>query len=153
MTRINLVDPSELHDQHLVAERREIRLLCANLVRTLNSKAGFRPSRIPQQFTLNTGHVYFFYNKGKYLYNRYNQLTQEMIMRGMKPVASLTFPTHLWPAHLFNDWQPTECDKQIVRDRIQLRLSQKPNWYRKTLYQMIGIQRMDRPQGTIFELN
>ena len=79
MTRINLVDPSELYDQHHVAERREIRLLCANLVRTLNSKVEFRPSLIPQQFTLNTGHVYFFYNKGKYLHNRYIQFGKYLI--------------------------------------------------------------------------
>lgn len=142
MTRINLVDPSELHDQHLVAERREIRLLCANLVRTLNSKVGFRPSRIPKQFTLNTGHVYFFYNKGKYLYNRYNLLTQEMIMRGMHPDTSLTFPVGVWPNHLFNDWKLSEDDKQIVRERIALRLSQKPKWYRKTPHQMDCLDRV-----------
>lgn len=132
MTRINLVEPSELYDQHLIAERREIRLLCANLVRTLKSKQGYKSKKVPGRFTLNSGHVYFFYNKGKYLYDRYNQLTQEMIARGHKPDLSLTFPRDVWPDNLFNDWQPSEEDKQVVRERINLRLSQKPGWYRKT---------------------
>lgn len=128
MTRINLVDPDELTDQHLLAEYREIRLLCANLTRTLNSGRGFDPLKVPQQFTLNSGHVYFFYNKGKYLHDRYEQLRLELSKRGIG--AKLAFPCEVWPAHLYNDWQPTEYDKNIVRERINLRISQRPNWYR-----------------------
>ena len=128
MTRINLVDPSELMDQHLIAEYREIRLLCANLRRTLNSKSGFVPSKVPSRFTLNSGHVYFFYNKGQYLHNRYESIKEEMRKRGFNPTNE--FPVDVWPEHLYNDWMPSEADKDIVRERIQLRISQKPNWYR-----------------------
>ena len=85
MTRINLVDPSELMDQHLIAEYREIRLLCANLKRTLNSKHGFQPKKVPSKFTLNSGHVYFFYNKGAYIHKRYEQLKEEMRNRKFDP--------------------------------------------------------------------
>lgn len=132
MTRINLVDPQELYDQHLIAERREIRLLCANLLRSLKSKRGIQESRIPKQFTLNNGHCLFFYNKGRYLHKRHQQLTEEMIKRGFEPNLSLSFPRENWPDHLYNDWEPSECDKNIVRERINLRLSQRPGWYRKT---------------------
>ena len=128
MTRINLVDPIELADQHLIAEYREIRLLCANLTRTLNSKCGFVENKVPKQFTLNTGHVYFFYNKGKYLHERYDGLKREMEARGFSPQND--FPVEVWPKKLYNDWAPSERDKNIVRDRIALRISQKPNWYR-----------------------
>jgi len=128
MTRINLVDPSELMDQHLIAEYREIRLLCANLKRTLNSKSGFVSQKVPSDFTLNKSHCYFFYNKGKYIHNRYDQLRQEMILRGFDPQHE--FPRDAWPDALYNDWSPSERDKNIVRDRISLRISQKPNWYR-----------------------
>ena len=38
MTRINLVDPSELSDQHLVAEYREIFMVGRSLQRSLKSK-------------------------------------------------------------------------------------------------------------------
>ena len=128
MTRINVVPPDELTDQHLVAEYREIRLLCANLQRTLNSKHGFVESKVPKQFTLNGGHVYFFYNKGKYLHNRYNALREEMITRGMEP--QLEFPIDKWPKRLYNDWVPTKRDMDIVRERIALRISQRPGWYK-----------------------
>jgi deoxyribonuclease (pyrimidine dimer) len=128
MTRINLVDPSELMDQHLLAEYREIRLLCANLQRTLNSKSGFQEKKVPKQFTLNCGHVYFFYNKGRYIHERYEAIRDEMRKRGIS--ADLDFPVEKWPKHLYNDWQPNEDDKNIVRERIALRISQRPNWYR-----------------------
>lgn len=128
MTRINLVDPEELMDQHLLAEYREIRLLCANLQRTLRSKHGFCPEKVPTKFTLNSGHVYFFYNKGKYIHKRYEALRRELQKRGIS--SELEFPLYKWPTHLYNDWNPSEKDKDIVRERITLRISQRPNWYR-----------------------
>lgn len=127
MTRINLIDPIELMDQHLIAEYREIRLLRANLDRTLKSKSGFQPKKVPPQFTLNAGHCYFFYNKGKYIHKRYDSLRDEMVRRGFVPEHP--FPGG-WPEHLYHDWTPSERDKDIVRERIQLRISQRPNWYR-----------------------
>lgn len=128
MTRINIVDPAELMDQHLIAEYREIRLLCANLVRTLQSKSGFVTSKVPIRFTLNSGHVYFFYNKGKYLHNRFEDIKREMHFRGFNPQNE--FPVDVWPWYLYGDWQPSESDKDLVRERIALRISQRPNWYR-----------------------
>ena len=128
MTRINLVSPSELTDQHLIAEYREIRLLCANLTRTLNSKHGFRIEKVPLEFKLNKSHVYFFFNKGKYLHNRFNQLRDEMVSRGFNPQN--TFPVDIWPEELYNDWVPTERDMNIVRERIEIRIMTKPKWYR-----------------------
>jgi deoxyribonuclease (pyrimidine dimer) len=132
MTRINLVEPQELTDQHLVAEYREIRLLTALLQKTLKSKQGFVPSKVPATFTLNKGHVYFFFNKGRYIHNRYVQLMDEMVRRGMKPQHA--FPRERWPDELYNDWEPTEQDKDVVRARIQERISAKPDWYRHTRY-------------------
>lgn len=128
MTRINVVDPVELMDQHLLAEYREIRLLCANLQRTLNSKHGFQPKKVPEQFTLNAGHVYFFLNKGEYIRKRYEVIRHEMRKRGIS--ADLDFPIEKWPDYLLNDWTPSERDRNIVRERINLRISQRPTWYR-----------------------
>lgn len=128
MTRINLVEPEELMDQHLLAEYREIRLLCANLQRTLKSKRGFREDAVPAQFTLNSGHVYFFYDKGQYLHKRYNAIRAELQRRGIQ--TTLDFPVDIWPPYLYNDWESSERDKDIVRERIALRISQRPNWYR-----------------------
>ena len=60
MTRINIISPSELTDQHLIAEYREIFMVAGSLKRTLISKSGFVESKVPKNFTLNSGHVYFF---------------------------------------------------------------------------------------------
>ena len=132
MTRINIVPPSELYDQHLVAEYREITMVPAALSRTLKSKAGYSEKKVPSKYTLNTGHVYFFYNKGYYLSNRYDQLVAEMQARGMNPDASRKFPDSVFPDNLYNDWTPTLTEQNIARARIAFRISQKPNWYRKT---------------------
>ena len=84
MTRINIVEPSELTDQHLIAEYRELFMVAGSLRRTLKSKVGYRESKVPKRYTLNQGHVYFFYNKGKYLHKRYTELRNEMKKRGLK---------------------------------------------------------------------
>ena len=78
MTRINIIPPKKLYDQHLIAEYREITMIPAALNRTLNSKSGLILSKIPEKYTLNRGHVYFFYNKGLYLNKRYEKLIEEM---------------------------------------------------------------------------
>ena len=133
MTRINIVPPSELHDQHLIAEYREIFMVPGSLRRTLRSKIGFNPKKVSSTFTLNKGHVYFFFDKGLYLEKRYRELVQEMKVRGMNPDPDRKFPKESYPDDLFNDWEPTEEEMEIVRERIALRISEKPEgWYRKT---------------------
>ena len=132
MTRINIIPVSELTDQHLIAEYREITMVPAALTRTLNSKSGFIKKKIPDRFTLNTGHVYFFYDKGLYLYNRYDNIVEEMILRGFNPDLKRIFPKDIFPFELFNDWTPNIEDQELVRDRIKEKIAMKPNWYRKT---------------------
>lgn len=131
MTRINLVDPVELYDQHLVAEYREIFMVGSALQRSLASK-NWSLSSIPANFTLNKGHVKFFYNKGEYLHKRYQQLIAEMKRRGMNPDPMRVFKVEQWPSYLYRDWTPTEYDKNIVRARIAQRINERPGWYRRT---------------------
>ena len=131
MTRINIIPPSELTDQHLIAEYREITMVPAALSRTLKSKAGFNPNRINEKYTLNTGHVYFFYDKGLYLNKRYNELIEEMKLRGFNPDPDKKFPKEIFPSELYNDWMPTLEDQKIIRKRIAEKIAMKPNWYRK----------------------
>jgi len=133
MTRINLVNPSELTDQHLIAEYREITMVPAALNRTLNSKVGLRREKISKRYTLNTGHVYFFYDKGRYLYKRYQDIIQEMKSRGFNPDKTRKFPTKIFKDNnLYNDWMPNLDDLHIIRRRISEKIAMKPNWYRKT---------------------
>ena len=133
MTRINIVEPSELTDQHLIAEYREIFMVGGSLRRTLVSKVGYREDRVPKRYTLNSGHVYFFYNKGRYLHNRYRELIKEMRRRGFEPDKSRVFLTKVFVDNgLYNDWMPSLEDYKIIRQRIEEKIAMKPNWYRKT---------------------
>lgn len=133
MTRINIVPTSELADQHLVAEYRELFMVGSALARTLKSPNRDKSlSSIPEKFTLNTGHVKFFYNKGRYLHKRYDELVEEMKRRGMNPDPKRVFKRDQWPDELYQDWQPDDQELAIVRQRIQERIDAKPDWYRWT---------------------
>ena len=133
MTRINIISVSELYDQHLIAEYREITMVPAALKRTLSSKKGLDESKIPINYTLNKGHVYFFYNKGEYLFKRYQQIIDEMKKRGFKPDIKRKFPKDIFiNNNLYNDWEPSLEDFKIIKERIQSKINEKPNWYRKS---------------------
>ena len=133
MTRINIVEPSELTDQHLIAEYREIFMIAGSLKRTLKSKIGYDKSKVPKKYTLNKGHVYFFYNKGKYLNNRYQKLILELKKRGFKLSKDRLFPKEIFINNkLYNDWEPSLDDYKIIRKRIKDKISMKPDWYRLT---------------------
>jgi|TARA_R110000824_G_scaffold2766_2_gene12678 deoxyribonuclease (pyrimidine dimer) len=136
MTRINIIPVSELHDQHLIAEYREITMVPAALNRTLNSKTGLIREKISKRFTLNNGHVYFFYDKGLYLDKRYTEIVNEMKSRGFNPDSARVFPIEIFKDNdLYNDWTPTIEDQKLIRQRIQERINSKPDWYRKTSYE------------------
>ena len=133
MTRINIVPTRELADQHLVAEYRELFMVGSALARTLKSPNRDKSlSSIPEKFTLNTGHVKFFYNKGRYLHKRYDELVEEMKRRGMNPDPERVFKRDQWPDELYQDWEPDDQELAIVRQRIQERIDAKPDWYRWT---------------------
>ena len=66
-----------------MAEYREIFMIGSALQISLKSK-DWDPKRIPKKFTLGTGHVMFFYDKGKYLYHvndkSYNKYKDALIL-------------------------------------------------------------------------
>ena len=108
-------------------------MVAGSLGRTLDSKEGYQESKVPTNYKLNTGHVYFFYNKGKYLHKRYNELISEMKNRGFSPSEDRPFPFSVFSDNgLYNDWTPTTEDYKVIRQRIAERIATKPDWYRKT---------------------
>ena len=135
MTRINLINPNKLSDQHLIAEYREIFMVGSALQRSIKSSSWEKTKKtLPSDFTLNQGHVKFFYNKGKYLHKRYIAIISEMKRRGMNPNPNRKFKKEQWPADLYNDWVPKEKDILIINKRISQKIKQKPNWYKWTNY-------------------
>ena len=116
MTRINLVPPSELCDQHLLAEHRELTRI-PNAV----AKGKFNLQGQPADYKLGEGHVRFFFNKLAFLKRRYDELHQECKSRGFNV-------QYIWPenlpqnAELWVDYQATPEALALNRERIALRL-------------------------------
>lgn len=132
MTRVNLVPPAELADQHLFAEFRELKMVPKALARSL---ASGRPLVVPAEFTLGAGHVRFFYDKGAYLRARYAALREELGARGFNYNAAAGLdPLGVFVAapHLAGDYVPTPAALALVRARIAERLAARPGWYRWT---------------------
>lgn len=134
MTRINLVPPQELMDQHLFAEFREIKMIPKSLNRSLIARGiGGVLEMVPKAFTLNKGHVSFFYNKGQYLFSRYGEIRAELMIRNInfdrnsELDPDLVFARY---AALYNDYTPTPEALAIIRQRIAEKIALKPDWYR-----------------------
>lgn len=126
MTRVNLIDPKILTDQHLNAERVELTMAFSSARRSLHSRNGLR---VGDKFTLNSGHVIFFHNKIGYLKDRFFKLSNEMISRGMHPRSP--WPDDSWVrSDMWGTYEASEDDFKIVKTRIRERLLKKPSWYR-----------------------
>lgn len=101
-----------LNDKHILAEHREIKRI-PNIVKKGKAKL----DDIPDTFTLGKGHVRFFYDKLQYLYDRYNCLYNECIVRGF----NVTPYYDAWegvPDELMNNWDETPEAMLEVRQRI-----------------------------------
>lgn len=133
MTRINLVPPSELMDQHLFAEFREIKMVPKSLARSIAAR-GVQGviERIPARFTLNTGHVSFFYDKGAYLLERYGMLREELERRGINFNRESMFDpdSTMLSEHWCKYWEPDADALHTIRTRIAEKIQMKPSWYR-----------------------
>ncbi len=134
MTRINVIKPQYLLDQHLQAEYRELPMVNASLRRSLESP-NWCTIKFPCNYTLNTGHVTFFYNKHVFLKHRWHLLTAELRRRGVnvnpdERAVDFSVFDEVPIDRKADAWQPTKADVQINVERILQRVSEKPNWYR-----------------------
>ena len=135
MTRINLVHPSKLADQHLFAEWREIKHIPAFLNQLLakgRTTAEIK-ANISERFTLNKGHKYFFVDKMRFINDRYSLLYYELIHRKYE----VAYDIEKWwdsikdfPREFVNDYKPDELAMFSSNERIIERISQRPDWYR-----------------------
>ena len=122
MTRINVgIPPTELINQHLIAEHREIKRI-PNCV----AKGKYNMEGIPDKFKLGTGHVKFFYNKLLYLKKRYISLYNECIKRGFD-VQNYIDAWDNVPQKLMNDYRVKANDCRIIRQRINDRKTNRKN--------------------------
>ncbi len=136
MTRINVVPPAELSDQHLLAEYREIQRIPAALEKSLRAHGGVTDAvvaKIPKAYCVGSGHVYFFYNKGTFLRNRFAALCKEMAKRGMQVRYTVYDPQGKMHAPCWSGtYKATKEARALNQTRLRARWSEKPQWYRWT---------------------
>ena len=135
MTRINLIPVEDLADQHLAAERREIKMVPAALRRSLKTrKIGDILANISPKYTLNAGHVKFFYPRMKFLTERYKLLTAELLARKYNLTDQsdefTQFTIGIPNEFKQQSWQPNKAEIAVNIERILLRISEKPDWYK-----------------------
>ena len=122
MVRINLLKPSCLADQHLVAEYNEI-LMLLGYVRKYPDQLD-----IPKEYCLGKGHIKFFKNKLLYLESRFNVLKKEMKKRGFVPKKDINL--RKFDQDLCKNWRPKDKDISLIKKRLRKKLRMKPHYYR-----------------------
>ena len=119
------VKPEILTDQWVIAESVEL-LMIGGMLR----KNNYQPkSPIPPTFRLGTGHMLFWVNKMKYLKRRHEEVNKEMRRRGFNPTTK-EINLEEFPAEYCNDWEPSQRDTNILRERLVWKLNNKPNIWR-----------------------
>lgn len=129
MTRINLLQPKELHKLHLLAEIRELPRVFSYV-----EKFGIDANRIPKEFTLNKGHILFFSNKLKFLFERYCILYKEAQNRGYKINYNMGELYQKYSDIIIGEnqinWKPSEKDIELSYTRIKEKMELKPELYK-----------------------
>jgi deoxyribonuclease (pyrimidine dimer) len=113
LTRVNAgIHPEELPGKLLLAEHREIIRIpnCINSGRAIIKN-------LPSVFTLNKGHVKFFYNKLEYIKKRYILIYEECLKRGYK-VTDMS-GSFIYRQDLYNDWEETQEARALLLERIR----------------------------------
>ena len=130
MTRINLIEPHKLLDQHLMAEYRELPMVMGALKRSIKAK---NFPNISEKYTLNKGHVSFFYNKREFLKKRLDMLIDELYRRNYSidpKNRNINFKIFDGaPCEQIN-WMPDQQEIEINFERILLRFKEKRNFYK-----------------------
>lgn len=122
MVRVNLLNPKNLTDQHLMAEYYEILMLATYIKK--------HPSleKLPEHYVLGKGHMRFFKDKVGYLKKRHERIVKEMKKRGFNPKQRFTLKGFNKKA--LNDWKPSKEDKKIIKKRLIQRIKLKPKFYK-----------------------
>lgn len=109
MTRINAkIKPADLIDQHLLAEYREI-VRIPNAVKANLDNAYKKVKQAPHTFKLGSGHVIYFYDKIKFLHERFLLLKEELQLRNIETNMSDEMFYNI-PDDLYNDFPEDQVD-------------------------------------------
>ena len=139
MTRINVIHPEYLLDQHLFAEYRELPRIFEYARRAL---ARGRVT-IPERYTLGEGHMRFFYNKTAWLVQRHATIVAELLKRGYTPKQ--TDPLTPVEGYAPSDWRPSPADVVVNMERLRLRLQEKNGTFYTHNKQRVSMDFYDLP--------
>lgn len=120
MTRINAgVRAAELPDKLLLAEHREI----TRIPNAISSGRAVLSDEPIEEFTLNRGHVRFFYHRLRYLHIRYNELLTECRKRGFNVSdKNDSFDVvRRTDFYCYKDWTETPEARRLIIERIEFR--------------------------------
>ena len=123
MVRVDIINPRNLTDQHLIAEYKEIIMLVSYVKKHPETSL----DKIPEHYLLGTGHILFFKNKLLYLKKRFEKIKQEMKRRGFKAARDINVSQ--FSENLRKDWHASKEDKEIIKKRLIERIKLKPGWY------------------------
>lgn len=147
MTRINLVEPSDLTDKHLLAEYRELPRIFTAVGKLIDQGVDINDiwDDIPKRYVLGTGHCKFFYNKLQWLSIRYSSLHMELVNRKFNLDDSIYQGVTSNYAKLIKPgwwqyWKPSPEEKYL-------------NMYRLTVRQFKLPDRLDELQNIITQVN
>jgi hypothetical protein len=135
------IPPSVLSDQHLRAERRELLIPFGTIRKMLSRNPTYFPKTVPDEFCLNTGHINFFIPKLLYVIRRLEVINEECLRRGFEHTMNVSMVDI--PQRFISDWESTNRDALIVKDRIVDRLKNPLNassnyhkYFGKPIYDM-----------------
>jgi deoxyribonuclease (pyrimidine dimer) len=109
----------------LFAEYREIKRVANKVKQNKYSEK----SKIPNEFTLNSGHELFFKDKILYLKKRSDELYKECLKRGINAQDYSDCYKDI-PIEFYNDWAETTKARELLKERINLRLTESKQVHR-----------------------
>ncbi|WJZ28001.1 endonuclease V N-glycosylase UV repair enzyme [Serratia phage 92A1] len=130
MTRINLTLVSELADQHLMAEYRELPRVFGAVRKHVQNGKQIKDFKIAPEFLLGSGHVTFFYDKLEFLRQRQIALIAECLKRGFNIKDTTVQDITDIPAIWRNDYKPSPTAIALSQARLDEKIAMKPGWYK-----------------------
>jgi len=127
MTRINLINPEKLTDQHLLAEYRELPRIFWIVRKKISEN---KEIKVWKKYKMWTWHVIFFYDKLLFLQKRLEKISSECKKRNFKISFTEKINLDEFPENLKKDFSPSKRDLEISEKRIKEKLDSKKNFYK-----------------------
>lgn len=145
MTRINVIPPSELCDQMLLAEYREIPRVFnkaeefwidyeQRVRHAIRMSTKCEAPDLPEEYCLGEGHMKFFYRHFYYLCDRVAYLKEEIKYRGLNCTDYNLSVYSCFKSNSIKPYRPKSKDQYINRERIAQRIKEmkrQPSWSHK----------------------